>query len=61
MSNVQATVRALASGAGHMFAAATYKSVTIDLCVSDRMVLYSDGVTEFENGAGESFGEDRLH
>jgi hypothetical protein len=43
-----------------IFAVATYKSVTIELAERDRLVIYSDGVTEYENPAGEEFGEARL-
>lgn len=43
-----------------IFAEATYKAVTIELRDGDRLVIYSDGVTEYQNHAGEEFGEARL-
>jgi len=43
-----------------IFAEAAYKSVTIKLDVGDRLVVFSDGVTESENAADEEFGEQRL-
>ncbi|MEA2166584.1 MAG: phosphoserine phosphatase RsbU/P [Thermoanaerobaculia bacterium] len=43
-----------------IFAEATYRAVTIALGDRDRLVIYSDGVTEYENYAGEQFGEARL-
>jgi Stage II sporulation protein E (SpoIIE) len=43
-----------------IFAEATYEAVTIELRDCDRLVIYSDGVTEYENRAGEEFSEARL-
>jgi sigma-B regulation protein RsbU (phosphoserine phosphatase) len=43
-----------------IFANATYEAVTIELRECDRLVIYSDGVTEYHNRAGEEFGEARL-
>lgn len=43
-----------------IFAEANYKAVTIELRDGDRLVIYSDGVTEYQNHAGEEFGEARL-
>ena len=43
-----------------IFAEANYKAVTIDFVPGERLVIYSDGVTEYENGAGEEFGDARL-
>jgi sigma-B regulation protein RsbU (phosphoserine phosphatase) len=43
-----------------IFAEAAYKSVTIKLAVGDRLVVFSDGVTESENATDEEFGEQRL-
>ncbi len=37
-----------------------YTNVTVQLQPGDRLFLYSDGVTECENSAGEMFGEARL-
>jgi sigma-B regulation protein RsbU (phosphoserine phosphatase) len=37
-----------------------YDSVELDLAVGERLVLYSDGVTECANGKGERLGEARL-
>ncbi|MFK0572715.1 PP2C family protein-serine/threonine phosphatase [Endozoicomonas sp.] len=38
----------------------SYENTTIQLQPGDRLFLYSDGVTECENQAGEMFGEQRL-
>jgi sigma-B regulation protein RsbU (phosphoserine phosphatase) len=43
-----------------IFTAAAYRSVTITLNAGDRLVVFSDGVTESENSADEEFGEERL-
>jgi serine phosphatase RsbU (regulator of sigma subunit) len=43
-----------------IFAEAAYKAVTIDFRPNERLVVYSDGVTEYGNGTGEAFGETRL-
>ena len=43
-----------------LLAGATYRCVDVQLLVGDRVVIYSDGVTEYENRAGEQFGESRL-
>lgn len=40
--------------------AATYASESIELRRGDRIVAYTDGVTEALNGKGEAFGEARL-
>lgn len=37
-----------------------YPSCEIPLASGDRLLLYTDGVTEPENGAGEAFGDKRL-
>jgi sigma-B regulation protein RsbU (phosphoserine phosphatase) len=37
-----------------------YDSVELDLAAGERLVLYSDGVTECANGKGERLGEARL-
>ncbi len=43
-----------------MFEMAPYTCDTIELKPGDTMVIYSDGVTEAKNVAGEEFGEPRL-
>jgi serine phosphatase RsbU (regulator of sigma subunit) len=43
-----------------LFADAQYESRTIPLKPGDHLVLYTDGVLEARNTAGEEFGEDRL-
>jgi serine phosphatase RsbU (regulator of sigma subunit) len=42
------------------FADATYSAVETPFCGGDRIVLYTDGITEMMNGAEEQFGDDRL-
>jgi sigma-B regulation protein RsbU (phosphoserine phosphatase) len=42
------------------FADSTYQQGEIDLYSGDRLVLFTDGVTEARNAAGEEFGETRL-
>lgn len=37
-----------------------YASYAVPLAVGDRLVLYSDGITEAPNEAGEQFGDERL-
>ena len=37
-----------------------YETTSIQLQPGDRLFLYSDGITECENNAGEQYGEDRL-
>jgi sigma-B regulation protein RsbU (phosphoserine phosphatase) len=43
-----------------MFEIAPYANDSVDLKPGDTMVLYSDGVTEAHNVAGEEFGEERM-
>jgi serine phosphatase RsbU (regulator of sigma subunit) len=43
-----------------MFPFAVYKPVPLELNPGDILVVYSDGLTEAENGAQEDFGEERL-
>jgi phosphoserine phosphatase RsbU/P len=43
-----------------MFEMAPYSCDQIELKAGDTMVIYSDGVTEAHNVAGEEFGEARL-
>lgn len=39
---------------------AEFRESPLRLCPGDTLVLYTDGVTESRDGAGEQFGEDRL-
>ena len=39
---------------------AEFESLTLSLCPGDRLVLYTDGVTEAENAREQEFGEERL-
>lgn len=43
-----------------MFPFATYEPAPLELNPGDVLVVYSDGLTEAENGAQEEYGEDRL-
>ncbi len=43
-----------------VFASQSFKSGTVQLQSGDRMVLYTDGVTEASNSEDEEFGEDRV-
>jgi serine phosphatase RsbU (regulator of sigma subunit) len=43
-----------------MFDSATYQSGALHLCKGDILVVYSDGLTDAENGQDEMFGEERL-
>ncbi|MBL8178114.1 MAG: SpoIIE family protein phosphatase [Bryobacterales bacterium] len=38
----------------------TYEEATVTMQPGDTLILYSDGITEEENSAGEEFGSDRL-
>src|SRR5204862_2655823 len=38
----------------------SYRHAQVDLTPGDRLVLFSDGITEAENSAGAQFGEERL-
>lgn len=40
--------------------AAEYQSSEVGLASGDRMLVYSDGITECHGGAGHMYGEDRL-
>jgi serine phosphatase RsbU (regulator of sigma subunit) len=43
-----------------LFAQATYEEETLELEPGDRLIVFSDGVTEAMNAAGDEFGEGRL-
>ncbi|HZW45920.1 MAG TPA: PP2C family protein-serine/threonine phosphatase, partial [Microvirga sp.] len=43
-----------------LFAASTYEPLTFPFAPRDKLVLYSDGLVEAENPAGEIFSEERL-
>ena len=38
-----------------------YQQETVELGPGDRVVMFTDGVSEAENAAGEMYGEERLH
>ena len=38
----------------------SYKEEHVDLAPGDRLVLFTDGITEIQNADGEDFGEERL-
>jgi serine phosphatase RsbU (regulator of sigma subunit)/DNA-binding response OmpR family regulator len=43
-----------------LFASAQYQSDTVQLAPEDHLVLFTDGVLEARNAAGEEFGEERV-
>jgi sigma-B regulation protein RsbU (phosphoserine phosphatase) len=43
-----------------MFPSAACHSAPLQLCPGDVLVVYSDGLTDAENSAGEQFGEEQL-
>ena len=43
-----------------VFADAAFSSTTVDLEAGDKVIFYTDGITEIRNPAGEWYGEDRL-
>ena len=43
-----------------MFDDSSYDSRTLELSHGDVVILYSDGITESRNAAGEEFGVDQL-
>jgi serine phosphatase RsbU (regulator of sigma subunit) len=63
MANVQASVRAFASGSASpswLCSRVNYEDSSVQLFSGDRLLLYTDGITEAARGDGEEFGEDRL-
>ena len=40
---------------------AAFDEGVLDLLPGDRVLLYTDGISEAQNAAGEMFGEDRIH
>jgi sigma-B regulation protein RsbU (phosphoserine phosphatase) len=44
-----------------VFHEVNFHDVSIKLAAGDALVLYTDGVTEARNAAGEFFGEERMH
>ena len=43
-----------------LFHSAIYEDAVVQLSPADRLIAYSDGVTEATNAAGEEFSEERL-
>ena len=43
-----------------VFAESTYEQGDFAIATGDRLILYTDGITEGRNPAGDEFGEDRL-
>lgn len=43
-----------------VFAEWSYEQAAVTLAPGDRLLLFTDGITEAENGSQEEFGEDRL-
>ena len=43
-----------------VFAESTYEQGDFTIAAGDRLILYTDGITEGRNPAGDEFGEDRL-
>jgi phosphoserine phosphatase RsbU/P len=43
-----------------VFADATYQEASVSLDQGDRVILFTDGITEARNAADEEFGEERL-
>jgi hypothetical protein len=62
LMNPAGSVQALEDGGTILgqFALATYSSHAITVALGSRLLLYTDGVTEAVNRAGEMFGLDRL-
>jgi sigma-B regulation protein RsbU (phosphoserine phosphatase) len=42
------------------FPNATYTNMSVPLNIGDRLLLYTDGITEANDSAGEEFGRERL-
>lgn len=60
--HVDGTVSRLSDGGTILgvFSDACYEQGSIPLASGDRVILFTDGITEAENAAGDPFGEDRL-
>jgi sigma-B regulation protein RsbU (phosphoserine phosphatase) len=43
-----------------VFPEARYEEGEVTLCAGDRLLLYTDGITEAQNAAGDMFEEERL-
>ena len=43
------------------FPQSSYAQQEIELCEGDKLLLFTDGVTEARDASGEEFGEERLH
>ena len=43
-----------------VFAESTYEQAEFAIAPGDRVILYTDGITEARNPAGDEFGEERL-
>ena len=43
-----------------VFAESTYEQGDFTISTGDRLILYTDGITEGRNPAGDEFGDDRL-
>jgi sigma-B regulation protein RsbU (phosphoserine phosphatase) len=56
------TVRRLETGGliAGLFPMATYEEETVQLQPGDLLVIFSDGISEALNAAGEEFGDDRI-
>ena len=60
---VSLVLRRLRLGGGTVlgvFAESTYEQGDFPIAAGDRLILYTDGITEGRNPAGDEFGEDRL-